>query len=97
LLGSYLSRHRAVEGEVTDRLLEENFVPLSTVLVDRAAFECVGGFHESFRVACDYLFAIRLSLRHVCTGSRDSGGLQNPHPQFDGGFSAYLCREHPCF
>ena len=61
LLGSYLSRHRATEGEVTDRLLEENFVPLSTVLVDRAAFECVGGFHEGFRVACDYLFAIRLS------------------------------------
>ncbi len=63
LLGSYLSRHRAMEGEVTDRLLEENFIPLSTVLVDRAAFECVGGFHEGFRVACDYLFAIRLSLR----------------------------------
>ena len=63
LLGAYLSRHRATEGKVTDRLLEENFVPLSTVLVDRAAFECVGGFHEGFRVACDYLFTIRLSLR----------------------------------
>ena len=36
---------------------------LSTVLVDRAAFECLGGFHEDFHVACDYLFAIRLSLR----------------------------------
>lgn len=27
-------------------------------------FEYVGGFHEGFRVACDYLFSIRLSL-HV--------------------------------
>ena len=62
VLGSYLSRHRPKEGTVTGRLLEENFVPLSTVLVDRAAFERVGGFHEGFRVACDYLFAIRLSL-----------------------------------
>lgn len=63
LLGAYLSHHRPQEGTVTDRLLEENFVPLSTVLVDRTAFECVGGFHEGFRVACDYLFTIRLSLR----------------------------------
>ena len=63
LLGAYLSRHRPKAVTVTDRLLEENFVPLSTVIVDRTAFECVGGFHEGFRVACDYLFAIRLSLR----------------------------------
>ena len=62
LLGAYLSRHRPKDGTVTDRLLEENFVPFSTVLVDRTAFERVGGFHEGFRVACDYLFAIRLSL-----------------------------------
>ena len=64
LLGAYLSRHRAMEGTVTNRLLEENFILLSTVLVDRAVFEYVGGFHEGFRVACDYLFSIRLSL-HV--------------------------------
>lgn len=73
LLGAYLSRHRAMEGKVTDRLLEENFVPLSSVLVDRAAFECVGGFHEGFRVACDYLFAIRLSLH--ATFARDPDTL----------------------
>ena len=63
VLGAYLSRHRPTEGTVTDRLLEENFVPLSTVVVDRAAFECVGGFQDGFRVACDYLFLIRLSCR----------------------------------
>ena len=63
MLGAYLSRHRPKEGTITKRLLKENFVRLSTVLVDRAAFECLGGFHEDFHVACDYLFAIRLSLR----------------------------------
>ena len=65
LLGMYLSRHRPVEGTVTDRLLEENFVPLSTVVVDRKAFECAGAFQAGFRVACDYLFMIRLSRMAV--------------------------------
>jgi glycosyltransferase involved in cell wall biosynthesis len=60
-LGRYLSRHRPVRGSVAVRLAEENFVPLSTVLVTREAFEAAGGFPEGYWVADDYLLALRIA------------------------------------
>jgi glycosyltransferase involved in cell wall biosynthesis len=61
VLGRYLSRHRPARGAVAGRLAEENFVPLSTVLVTREAFEAAGGFPEGYWTADDYLFALRIA------------------------------------
>lgn len=61
VLGRYLSRHRPARGAVAERLLTENFVPLSTVVVRRDAFEAAGGFPTGFRVADDYLWALRMA------------------------------------
>jgi glycosyltransferase involved in cell wall biosynthesis len=61
VLGRYLSRHRPARGAVAGRLGAENFVPLSTVLVSREAFEAAGGFPEGYWAAADYLFALRVA------------------------------------
>lgn len=61
VLGRYLSRHRPARGMVAGRLAEENFVPLSTVLVTREAFEAAGGFPEGYWAADDYLWALRIA------------------------------------
>ncbi len=61
VLGRYLTRHRPARGAVADRLAEENFVPLSTVLVTREAFEAAGGFPEGYWAAADYVFALRVA------------------------------------
>ena len=60
-LGRYLDRHRPARGAVAPALVRENFVPLSTVLVTRAAFEAVGGFPTGYWAAADYAFALRVS------------------------------------
>ena len=61
VLGRYLSRHRPARGAVAGRLGAENFVPLSTVLVRREAFEAAGGFPEGYWAAADYLLALRVA------------------------------------
>jgi hypothetical protein len=61
VLGRYLTRHRPARGSVADRLAEENFVPLSTVLVTRDAFDAARGFPERYWAAADYVFALRVS------------------------------------
>ncbi|MHB1193151.1 MAG: glycosyltransferase family 2 protein [Longimicrobiales bacterium] len=60
-LGRYLSRHRPARGAVAASLAAENFVPLSTVLVTRAAFEAAGGFPGGYWAAADYVFALRVA------------------------------------
>ncbi|HSG09756.1 MAG TPA: glycosyltransferase [Longimicrobiales bacterium] len=60
-LGRYLTRHRPARGDVYSLLLRENFVPLSTVLVTREAFEEVGGFPPGYWAAADYAFALRVA------------------------------------
>lgn len=60
-LGRYLSRHRPARGAVAERLMTENFVPLSTVLVRRDAFEAAGGFPDGLWAAADYAFALKVA------------------------------------
>lgn len=60
-LGRYLDRHRPARGAVASALVRENFVPLSTVLVTRAAFDAVGGFPTGYWAAADYAFALEVS------------------------------------
>ena len=45
----------------THPLVRENFVPLSTVLVTRKAFDEVGGFPPGYWAAADYAFALRVA------------------------------------
>jgi glycosyltransferase involved in cell wall biosynthesis len=60
-LGRYLTRHRPARGDVYHPLVRENFVPLSTVLVTRKAFQEVGGFPPGYWAAADYAFALRVA------------------------------------
>jgi glycosyltransferase involved in cell wall biosynthesis len=60
-LGRYLDRHRPARGAVAHALVRENFIPLSTVLVTRAAFQEVGGFPPGYWAAADYAFTLKVS------------------------------------
>lgn len=58
-LGGYFSRCTPRRGSVFSHLLRENFVPLSSILVDRAFFEASGGFRDDLLVAGDYAWLLR--------------------------------------
>ena len=65
-LGRFARRVPQQSGYVTPVLLRENFIPLSTVLVERAAVIEAGGFSATFGVANDYDLWLRLSTElHV--------------------------------
>ncbi len=72
-------RHPA-EGRVFDRLLRENFVFTSTVLVRRESLVAAGGFDESIHITEDIDLWLRLArtvsfgwVREVCAFKRDHG------------------------
>ncbi len=58
-LGEYLQPRR---GFVADLLLFDNFIPFSSSVLRRSAFERVGGFDESLAMAIDWDLWLRLSL-----------------------------------
>jgi glycosyltransferase involved in cell wall biosynthesis len=55
----------AVSGQVFDRLLQENFVILSTVMARKACFDAVGPFDLSIPAGLDYDMWVRLSQRYA--------------------------------
>ncbi len=48
-----------------NRILFENFIPFMTLMMDREAFEWVGGVDESFEIYEDWDLIIRLSERYT--------------------------------
>ncbi|MFV2005914.1 MAG: glycosyltransferase family 2 protein [Longimicrobiales bacterium] len=67
-LGRFARRVPQRSGHVTRALLRENFIPLSTVVIDRAALIEAGGFDVTFGVANDYDLWLRLSTRTAVLG-----------------------------
>lgn len=62
-LGRFARRVPQQSGQVTRALLRENFIPLSTVVIERETLLEAGGFDATFRVANDYDLWLRLSVR----------------------------------
>ncbi len=63
-LGRFGRRSPQRSGRITAALLRENFIPLSTVVVERDAVIEAGGFDSAFSVANDYDLWLRLSTSH---------------------------------
>jgi len=59
--GSVLEGRKAATGQVFTQLLLDNWVPTSTVLLRRTAFEKSGGFKNRFCPAEDYRLWLRIS------------------------------------
>ena len=55
---------RRYEGNITAKLLVDNFVTFNTTLVPRRILEEVGGFDESLRMAIDYNLWLNISLKY---------------------------------
>ncbi len=53
-----------MSGNVFDRLLQENFVILSTVMVKKACFDAVGPFDLSIPAGLDYDMWVRISQQY---------------------------------
>ena len=62
-LGGFQQRHQPRSGRVFSDLLDGNFVPLSTVVVERQALLDAGGFPAGLRIASDYLLLLKLARR----------------------------------
>lgn len=62
-LGRFARRIPQRAGHVTEALLRENFIPLSTVMIERDILLEAGGFDVTFGVANDYDLWLRLSAR----------------------------------
>ncbi len=64
-LGPYLRDGQGISGQAFDRLIEDNFIITSTVLVRRDLLDLTGGFPESMelRGVEDYDLWLRLALR----------------------------------
>ncbi|GMR12454.1 MAG: hypothetical protein BMS9Abin29_0643 [Gemmatimonadota bacterium] len=60
-MGRFARRVPQRSGQVNRALLRENFIPLSTVVIEREALLEAGGFDVTFAVANDYDLWLRLS------------------------------------
>ncbi|MBI4521254.1 MAG: glycosyltransferase [Gemmatimonadetes bacterium] len=63
VLGRYSQRAMPADGYVLATLLDENFIPLVTVMVDRDLITKAGGFDPHLQVAADYDLWLRIASR----------------------------------
>ncbi|MBI4540146.1 MAG: glycosyltransferase [Gemmatimonadetes bacterium] len=64
VLGRYFQRCVPARGNVLGPLLDENFIPLPTVVVDRGTLLEAGGFDSRLRIAADYDLWLRIARDH---------------------------------
>lgn len=63
VLGRYSQRAIPARGYVLGPLLDENFIPLVTVMVDRDVITEAGGFDPHLQIAADYDLWLRIASR----------------------------------
>jgi glycosyltransferase involved in cell wall biosynthesis len=61
--GKWSQRNKLYRGQVLDRLLQVNFVPIPTVLMRKAVFADIGGF-QSFSYCEEYDVFLRCAAKH---------------------------------
>ena len=53
---------KKIHGKVTNKLLIKNFIPMSSVLIDREVFNMVGVFNPMYNLLGDYDMWVKISI-----------------------------------
>lgn len=61
--GNFIGGERVIP-DAFERLLDENYIPTSTVILKRGSFQGVGGFDESLRSVEDRDLWLRIAVKH---------------------------------